>query len=57
MRTKKLYITPSLEELSIEVNNIIATSIIYPGEEDAMKDVHPELDVDLDDREEEDYAR
>lgn len=56
MRTKKLYITPSLEELSIEVNNIIATSIIYPGEEDAMKDVHPELDVDLD-REDEGFAQ
>lgn len=58
MRTKKLYITPSLEELSIEVNNIIATSGgIYPGEDDVTKDVHPELDVDLEDREEEGFAQ
>lgn len=57
MKTKKLYITPSIEELSIEVNNIIATSGgIYPGEDDVTKDVHPELDLDLD-REEEGFAQ
>lgn len=49
MRTKKLYITPSIEEVSIEENNIIATSLTPDG------DVN--LDVDFDDREDEGVAQ
>lgn len=53
MRTKKLYITPSIEEVSIEVNNIIATSGWTYPEEDKL---YPELDVDLD-RDDEGFAQ
>lgn len=56
MRTKKLYITPSIEEVSIEVSNILTRSgWIYPWEEEEGKDDFLELDVDLD-REGEGFA-